>query len=472
MIMRVYDTLHGEVVPFEPLDKTRVGIYVCGPTVYDSPHIGHARTYIAFDMIVRYLIHKGYRVKYVVNITDIDDKIIKRADESGVPPMDLARRFEEIFLEDMESLNLKKPDVYPRVSDHIPEIIEMIQVLIRKGYAYQVDGNVYFDVTLSPGLGKLSHQSLDELLAGARVEVDERKRNPGDFALWKSSKEGEPFWESPFGRGRPGWHIECSAMSIKYLGEQFEIHGGAMDLIFPHHENEIAQSEAFTGRSPVVKYWLHTGFLTIGGEKMSKSLGNFITIRELLEKFDANTFRLFVVSTHYRSPIDYSEKALKQASKSLNRIFDTLDNLRQGILTGKKEQEREEEKRVGASTQAIGRRFLEAMDNDFNTPKAAAEFFRLIRLGNRASTSSVDVSVLKSVYDLIVEFGGIFGLELERRHELTEEERRLIEERNIARKNMDWEKADEIRERLKKKGIILKDYSTGTLWTVERKRKT
>jgi len=472
MSIKVYDTMRGEVVPFKPIEEGRVGIYVCGPTVYDSSHIGHARTYIAFDIIVRYLTYRGYEVKYIVNITDIDDKIIKRAQEYNVDPMDLARKFEKSFLEDMESLNLEKALVYPRVSDHIPEVIKMVRVLMEKGYAYQVNGDVYFDVTRSSSLGKLSHQSLNEALAGARVEVDERKKNPADFALWKSSKKGEPSWESPFGKGRPGWHIECSAMSMKYLGEQFDIHGGARDLIFPHHENEIAQSEACSGKTPVVRYWLHTGFLTTGGEKMSKSLGNFITVRDLLKKYDVNTFRLFVASTHYRSPIDYSEKALEQASNSLKRIFDTLDNLRQGILSAEKGGEGEEEKRIMADVQAVKKRFLEAMDNDFNTVEAFAEFFRLVRLGNRASSERVRVSVLKSVYDSIIEMGSIFGLELERKFELAEEERNLIEERDVARKNRDWKRADEIREKLREKGITLKDYPTGTMWTIERKKKS
>jgi cysteinyl-tRNA synthetase len=288
MTITVFDTLRGRLVPFEPIDEGKVRIYVCGPTVYDLPHIGHARTLIIFDMIARYLTYRGYQVNYIVNITDIDDKIITRAQEVHVAPKDLARKFERIFVEDMETLNATLVNAYPRVSDNIPEIIKIVQGLMEKGYAYQVDGDVYFDVTKSSSLGKLSHQSLDDVWAGARVAVDERKRNPADFALWKSSKKGDPFWESPFGKGRPGWHIECSAISMKHLGEQFDIHGGGRDLIFPHHENEIVQSEAYTGRIPVVRYWLHTGFLTIDGVKMSKSLGNFITVRDLLKEYSLN----------------------------------------------------------------------------------------------------------------------------------------------------------------------------------------
>jgi cysteinyl-tRNA synthetase len=460
------------LVPFEPIDEGKVRIYVCGPTVYDLPHIGHARTLIIFDMIARYLMYRGYKVNYIVNITDIDDKIITRAQEVHVAPKDLARKFERIFIEDMETLNATLVNAYPRVSDNIPEIIKIVQGLIEKGYAYQVDGDVYFDVTKSPSYGNLSHQSLDDVWAGARVTVDERKRNPADFAMWKNSKKWEPFWESPFGKGRPGWHIECSALSMKHLGEQFDIHGGGRDLIFPHHENEIAQSEAYTGRIPVVRYWLHTGFLTIDGVKMSKSLGNFITVRDLLKEYDVNAFRLFIASTHYRSPIDYSEKALKQAVRGLKRVFEALDNLRQGILVGDQGVEEDKDERVTAEVKTVQQRFLKAMDTDFNTPEALSEFFRLVKLGNQAFSMKVNPVLLQSMYDLIIELGGVFGLELERKHELTDEEKRLIAERDLARKNKEWKRADEIRQKLRERGVILKDYPRGTLWTIERNAKT
>ncbi len=466
--IKVFDTLRRRLVPFEPIKEKEVGIYVCGPTVYDYTHIGHARTLLVFDIIVRYLQYREYKVKYIVNITDIDDKIIKRSQESHVAPQELAKKFEGSFFEDMKALNATQVDAYPRVSDNIPEIINLIRVLVEKGYAYQVNGDVYFDVSKSPSLGKLSHQSLDDLWSGARVEVDERKRNPADFALWKSSKTGEPSWKSPFGDGRPGWHIECSAISMKYLGDQFDLHGGGRDLIFPHHENEIAQSEAYTGNPPVVRYWLHTGFLTMGGVKMSKSLGNFITVRDILQTYDANTFRLFIASAHYRSPIDYSDDTLAQASRSLKRVFEALDNLRQGIRTGDKRRGGKEDEAVHKRIQAIKHRFFEAMDNDFNTVKAVSEFFRLVRLGNRVSTRQVDTADLQRVHDLIITFGGVFGLELERKHELTAEEKQLISERDVARQNRDWQRADAIRRQLRERGVILKDYPTGTLWTIER----
>lgn len=464
----VYDTMRRRKISFRPLVKGEVGIYVCGPTVYDDSHLGHARTYIAFDIIVRYLIYRGYRVNYVINITDIDDKIINRARELGIPAGDLAAKFERDFMEDMKTLGVKKANVYPKVSEHIPEIINIINALIEKGYAYTMDGDVYFDVTKKKDLGKLSHQTLDEIWAGARVEVDERKRNPADFALWKKAKEGEPFWESPFGRGRPGWHIECSAMSIKYLGKQFDIHGGARDLIFPHHENEIAQSEAYIGESPIVKYWLHTGFLTIKGEKMSKSLGNFITIRELLKKYEVDALRLFLASTYYRSPIDYSEDALQQSTQSLRRIRDTLDNLNHAIKIGDATARSDEEKSVEEDVLADKKRFLDSMDDDFNTTKALAAFFEFVKVGNVAVSKKVSQGLLRKIYDLIIELGGIFGLHLEKIEKLPEEAEKLIAERDIARKVRDWKKADEIRERLKMMGIILKDYPTGTTWTFEK----
>jgi len=469
MPLKVYDTLRRKKLLFRPQVKGEVGMYVCGPTVYDDSHLGHARTYIAFDIIVRYLLYRGYKVNYIVNITDIDDKIINRARELGISPIDLAIKFEKIFMEDMESLGIRRANMYPKVSDHIPEIIGMISTLIERGYAYIVDGDVYFDVTKKTDLGKLSHQTLDEIRAGARVEVDERKRNSADFALWKKAKRGEPFWESPFGQGRPGWHIECSAMSMKYLGRQFDIHGGARDLIFPHHENEIAQSEAYIGEAPFVKYWLHTGFLTIKGEKMSKSLGNFITIRDLLNKYEADSLRLFLASTHYRSPIDYSEEALQQATQSLRRIRDTLDNLGQAIRVGNMVVQGEEEKKIEEHILAFKKRIFDAMDDDFNTAKALAAFFELVRIGNVAVSRKVSLGLLRKIRDSIIELGGIFGLRLETVEELPEEAKKLIEERDVARKNKDWRRADEIREKLREMSITLRDYPTGTTWFFEKK---
>jgi cysteinyl-tRNA synthetase len=466
MPLKVYDTLRGKIVSFRPITKGSVSMYVCGPTVYDSSHLGHARTYIAFDLIIRYLFYKKYKVKYIVNITDIDDKIINRARELGVSPNELAAKFEKMFMDDIEALGIRKADFYPKVSDHIQDIIAVISTLIDCGYAYAVDGDVYFDVSMKKDIGKLSRQSLDEIKAGARVEINERKRDPVDFALWKKAKEGEPFWESPFGKGRPGWHIECSTMAMKHLGKQIDIHGGARDLIFPHHENEIAQSEAYSGKAPFAKYWLHTGFLTIKGEKMSKSLGNFITIRDVLDKYEADTLRLFFASAHYRSPIDYSEAALQQATQSLRRIHDTLENLNQAMKINDKSNEQEEE--VQNQIKELKKRFTDAMDNDFNTAKALAVFFELVRIGNIVASKKTSITLLKKIYNLIITLGNIFGLHLEKIEKLSPEAKKLIFERNLARKNKNWKRADEIRNKLNKLGISLSDYPTGTTWSFEK----
>jgi len=467
MTLKICNTMSGKVEPFKPRVKNKVTIYVCGPTVYDYSHIGHGKTYMSFDLITRYLEYKGYDVKYVVNITDIDDKIIKRANESGMDPLELAKKFEKAFHGDMHALGIKDADVYPTVSGHIPEIIEIIQTLIKKGFAYVVDGDVYFTVSNVEDYGKLSNQTLDAIKSGARVGVDERKQNPADFALWKNSKAGEPHWSSPWGEGRPGWHIECSAMSTKYLGQQIDIHGGGRDLIFPHHENELAQSEAYSGKKPFASYWLHTGFLTINGEKMSKSLGNFITIIDLLDKWDAEVFRLFILSTHYRKPVNFTQKTLKHQKQSLRRIYNTVDNLRLQIQNAQEletpdKMEEELQKQISRVKEAI----INAMDDDFNTPKALSEFYNLIKIGNKAIAAKMSKSTLTKVLNTIMEIAHVFGL-LEKKREieaLPEEIRILIKEREIARNRKDWTKADEIRLKLKSMGIILEDKPEGTQW--------
>src|SRR3989344_7446976 len=329
-MLSVYNTRTRKVEEFTPLKKGEIGMYVCGPTVYGPGHIGHARTYTAFDIIRRYLDFRGFRVKYVVNITDVHDDMIKAANEKGITIFELAGKNIALFMKDLEALGIKKPDVMPRVTEHIKEIIEMVETLKKKGFAYETDDGVYFAISKFKDYGKLGNVKPKKSVSGTRVETDKyEKENPMDFALWKKAKEGEPSWESPFGAGRPGWHIECSAMSSKYLGKQFDVHGGAVDLVFPHHENEIAQSEACFGKSPFVKYWLHAGFLNVAGEKMSKSLGNFITIPELLEKYDAKAFRYFIASLHYRSRVDFNDEAIAQAGKNLEK----WDNLIQELLS-------------------------------------------------------------------------------------------------------------------------------------------
>jgi cysteinyl-tRNA synthetase len=406
-------------------------------------------------------------VKYVLNITNVEDKIINRAKLEHIDPVTLASKFETIFFKDMANLGVLESDLYPRVSDHIHNIIEMVQSLIRKGVGYKVDGDVYFDVTRFPDYGKLSQQSLEGIKAGARVAIDRKKRNPADFALWKNAKEDEISWESPWGKGRPGWHIECSAMAYRYLGVQFDIHGGGRDLIFPHHENEIAQSEAYTDKKPVVKYWMHIGLLTINGKKMSKSLGNYISIGDLLKRYDADVLRLFVISTHYRRPVDFTEEKLENTKQSLLRIRGTVNNLRERITA------LSEEASVGIQgdvfrhqTQMIMEDFVEIMDDDFNTPRALAAFYRLIQIGNKALAAKMNRSVLMAILESIMEVAELFGILGEAKivKPLLQEVAELIKEREEARRRQHWIKADELRERLKAMGILVEDYPDGTRW--------
>nr|MDO8132655.1 cysteine--tRNA ligase [Candidatus Njordarchaeum guaymaensis] len=476
MVLKVYNSLTGELEEFRPFEDKKVRLYVCGLTVYDYAHIGHARTYIAFDIIKRYLKYRGYNVLHVQNITDVDDKIIARASERGVDPFKFASEFARDAQNDLDSLGVERADIYPRVTEHIKDIITLIEKLIKNGHAYQVNGDVYFSVEKFKKYGRLSHQSPSEVLAGARVEVDEKKRNPADFALWKSAKKGELSFKSPWGMGRPGWHIECSTMSMKYLGDGFEIHGGGKDLVFPHHENEIAQSEAATGKEPFVKYWLHTGFLNVSGEKMSKSLGNYVTIKDVLSRWDPDVFRLFVASAHYRSPIDFSEEVLEQSKKNLARIRSAVDDLENQVEKLEKEQQGETHHPArgdaGISSEAneIEKRFIEAMDNDFNTPQALVAFQDLAKLGSKALSVGAGIDTLRSILVKLRSLAGVIGLskvssrEVEKKEELPEEASKLINEREEARRNKNWKKADEIRERLGKMGIVIEDTAEGTKW--------
>ena len=393
-----------------------VGVYVCGPTVYDWAHLGHARTYIAFDVIVRWLEFKGYLVFYVQNITDVghltldtaEDKIVKRAKEERIEPMQLVEVYMREYFRDLDSLGVKRPDISPRATGHLIEMIEAIQSLIKKGYAYEVNGNVFFDVSKLDDYGKLSKIKLEAMLEGSRFEVHPDKKNPRDFALWKRAEEDTVLkWWSPWGTGFPGWHIECAIMGLKYLGSQFDIHGGARDLIFPHHENEIAQSEAMTGKKPFVKYWLHTGFLSINGEKMSKSLGNYITVREALKKFDAEAIRLFVLSTHYRSEIDFTDKKLEGAEASLRRFYNTLESLEDAKKVSVKRKPNEVEQNFGENVEKLRGEFVKAMDEDFNTPQALAALFDMSKEINRFldEQSQVSNGLLEKVYDCFSELG-------------------------------------------------------------------
>jgi cysteinyl-tRNA synthetase len=482
--MRIYNTLTGKKEEFIPLEKGKVSMYACGVTVYDYCHVGHARSAIVFDVINRYLRYKNFDVKYVRNFTDIDDKIIRRAREEGIPWDEVARKYTEEYYRDMDALGVVRADVEPRATEHIPEIIELIRRLVEKGFAYQVDGDVYFEVEKFPEYGKLSKRSIDEMMAGARVEVDERKRNPLDFALWKSSKEGEPSWDSPWGPGRPGWHIECSAMSSKHLGETFDIHGGGADLIFPHHENEIAQSEASTGK-PFANYWVHNGFITISKEKMSKSLGNFFTIRDILKTFSPEVLRTFLLSTHYRSPIEFSEEQLLECEVSIDRFYTTLMRIETYVAgMSKKVRQSIEEGSFTESVKNFRKRFEEAMDDDLNTALALGHMFEMIREINRfldtRPSGERTRELLNEAVECLRDAGkvlNIFQQSPEQWHQsllrtkgipLSKEEiKKRILEREESRKMRDWKKADAIRDELGDMGIILEDTPRGTTWRIK-----
>jgi cysteinyl-tRNA synthetase len=455
--MKVYSTLSGQKEEFSP-QGDEVKMYVCGVTPYDHCHIGHAMSYIVFDVIRRYLRFRGYKAKYVQNVTDIDDKIINQANQVGISPAELADRYTSSYFEDMDALNIERADIYPRATEEIPKIIEVIQGLIDKGYAYPAGGSVYFRVRKDPDYGKLSHRSLDAMMAGECAVGSEEKEDPMDFALWKASKPGEPWWESPWGKGRPGWHIECSAMSLKYLGDTLDIHGGGQDLIFPHHENEIAQSESFTGRKPFVKYWLHNGLVQLGEDKMSKSLGNLITIKQALEKYSADAIRIFILSSHYRSPLKYSDEGLEAAEGGAERIARVIS--RDDPTGGKGK---------ALDGEPYRKQFIEAMDDDFNTPQALAILFDLSRKINEAGDAGI--SFLKA-QSLLSELGrSVLGLKLEisaLTKELTPEIKSLVEERNRLRKAKKWKEADEIRAKLAELGIALEDTAKGTV--CKRKR--
>jgi cysteinyl-tRNA synthetase len=458
--MMIYNTMTSNKEAFEPIHRNRVNMFVCGPTVYDEAHIGHARTYIAFDVVARYLAYRGFGVFYLQNVTDVDDKIIKRGAELGITIAELARRFEGRYLEDMCTLGVKSVNLHARATDHIPEITDQIKRLIEKGYAYETGTGVYFDVSKFPEFGDLSHQTPDSLTKH-RIEPDPTKKNPADFSLWKKMEEGLA-WDSPWGRGRPGWHIEDTAITETYFGPQYDIHGGARDLIFPHHEAEIAQAEASSGKKPMVKYWMHTGFLNINGEKMSKSLGNFTTIRDLLTRYSPQAFRLFVLSTHYRSPIDFTEGSLDQSSRSLERISNLVQSISDRMKNAVLESTEVDEEMVRALETARGK-FLEAMDDDFNTPLALSVLFDLVRDLNRyIGDENASKNVLSQALNLFIELGGILGLEFKAQAVgkvgLTDDLVELIMGiRQKLRERKDWTLSDEIRDRLRDLKVIVED---------------
>lgn len=456
--MKIYNTMSREKEDFEPMHEKRVKLFVCGPTVYDDAHIGHARTYISFDIIKRYLEFKGYTVFYLQNITDIDDKIIIRALESSTDPKELALKFEKRYQEDMEALGVNGVNFFARATDHVTEIITQIETLIQKGFAYETETGVYFDESKFPNFGKLSRRNLEDLNVH-RVNLDSSKKNPGDFALWKK-KDQEPVWDSPWGPGRPGWHIEDTAITEEYFGPQYDIHGGGLDLIFPHHEAEIAQMEAASDKSPMVRYWMHTGFLNVSGEKMSKSLGNFITIRDLLEDHDPQVFRFFVLSTHYRSPIDFSEKTLEQAAKSLKRIQKTLEKVNE--LLDNASIDSVDDAYFSELLENYRNNFLESMDNDFNTPEALAHIFNFVKELNKAlDDKTPSEKVLKDIISFFNEFGEIMGFDLADKSDdgdISGELLDIIKDvRQKLREKKEWELSDDIRARLNDLGIDVED---------------
>ncbi len=463
MPLEVYNTLAGRKQRFVPRIPQKVGMYVCGITPYDETHLGHGRAYVTFDIIRRYLEYSGYEVNYVQNITDIDDKIIQKAKLKNQKFNEIAEEYTNKYFEVMDALNVKRANLYPKATEHIEEMIELIKGLINKGYAYVVDGNVYFEVSKFKEYGKLSKRKTKDMLAGARVEIDERKKDPLDFALWKKAKEGEPSWESPWGPGRPGWHIECSVMSLKYLGQPIDIHGGGLDLVFPHHENEMAQSEAATGK-PFVKYWIHNGFVTVNREKMSKSLGNFFTLKEIFEKFKPEVVRFFLLSTHYRSPINFSDSQLSEAGEALKKLYDII-NVLDSII--KKNISRPINKSLEDNLEIFKRKFIDAMDDDFNTAESIGILFEIEHFVHRLIDKHiVDSKFFSKIKTLILELANILGI-LEGRIEkeiLEAEIEALIKEREEARAKKDFKKADSIRNQLLERGIILEDTPFGVRW--------
>ncbi|MQF83017.1 cysteine--tRNA ligase [SAR202 cluster bacterium AD-802-E10_MRT_200m] len=452
--MRLFDTLSNEKVDFEPLGN-EVKLYVCGVTPYSPSHVGHAMSYIYFDVLRRYLEFRGYKVRHIQNFTDIDDKIIGAALGSGLQPDEMAEGFIQEYLADMDDLNIKRADGYPRATQEIEYIIKMLQQLIDTGYAYSASGDVYFRVNSFRGYGKLGHRTLEGMMAGARVEVDESKEHPMDFALWKSAKPNEPFWESPWGPGRPGWHIECSAMSLRYLGENLDIHGGGQDLVFPHHENEIAQSEAYTGSSPFVRHWMHNGLLQLDDTKMSKSLGNLVTVRDALSRHEPDTLRLFFLSSHYHNPLTYSDENVLKQSRALQRLRSTFD------ATGDDNVSKIET----IDIDEFQNRFIESMDDDLNTPRALAVIFDLAREINRSRREGRKAG---NAQRLLSELTGVLGLSLESRLanplEIDPFVELLLDVRDKLRQAKEFGLADTIRERLDSLGVSVEDSSQDTRW--------
>ena len=465
--MKLYNTMSKQKEEFVPLEEGKVKMYVCGPTVYNFIHIGNARPMIVFDTVRRYFEYKGYDVNFVSNFTDVDDKIIKKANEEGVTAEEISKRYIAECKKDMDGMNVKPATKNPLATEEIGGMVEMIQTLIDKGYAYEKNGTVYYRTRQFKDYGKLSHKNLDDLRSGNRsllVSGEDEKEDPLDFVLWKPKKEGEPAWVSPWSEGRPGWHIECSEMSKKYLGEQIDIHAGGEDLVFPHHENEIAQSEAANGKE-FAKYWLHNAFLNIDNKKMSKSLGNFFTVREISEKYNLQVLRFFMLSAHYRSPLNFSGDLMEAAKNGLERIVTAADNLKFLADNAKTEVLTDAENDAIAKTQEYVTAFEKAMDDDFNTADAIAAIFDLVKYANTTANGDSSKAYVTALYELIVKLADVLGIIVEKKEELLDADiEALIEERQAARKERNFARADEIRDELLAKGIILEDTREGVKW--------
>ncbi|OGC04197.1 cysteine--tRNA ligase [candidate division WOR-1 bacterium RIFOXYA12_FULL_43_27] len=467
MPLFIYNTLTQKKEEFVPLHPNEVKMYVCGVTPYDEAHLGHGRAYVTFDIIRRFLEYSGYKVTYIQNVTDIDDKLINKANGERRTVNEIAQQYFDSYLEVMEKLGVLNPTRYVKATEHIPEMVKWVKGLEAGGYAYQIDHDVYFEVGKFKDYGKLSKRKLDEMRSGARVEVDSRKKDPFDFALWKGAKEGEPSWDSPWGKGRPGWHIECSVMSTKYLGESFDIHGGGLDLIFPHHENEIAQTEALTCK-PWVKYWVHNGFVNVDKQKMSKSLGNFFTLKDIFKKYDPMVVRFFLLSTHYRSPIDFSDDQLKAAEKGLGRLRDTIDRIQFVMDSIEKPKESHG---LDSKLLELDEDFIIALNDDFNAAGAIGVLFEIVAFANKIMEENPsDKALLLKIRKSLIGYMELLGLRVEGRDrsktcpDNSEEIEKMIAEREAARKNKDFKKADQIRNDLLKKGIILEDTAQGVRW--------
>lgn len=464
--MKIFNTMTRRKEEFVPLDKNEVKIYACGPTVYNYIHIGNARPLCVFDVLRRYLEYRGYNVRFVQNFTDVDDKIIKRANEEGLSFEEVSKKYIEEFWTDAHGLNFKDATVHPKATENIDEIINIIKTLEEKGYAYAVDGDVYYRTLKFKDYGKLSHQPIEDLQSGARIAIGEKKENPLDFALWKAAKEGEPYWDSPWGKGRPGWHIECSAMNKRYLGDSIDIHCGGKDLVFPHHENEIAQSEA-ANDAPFAKYWMHNGYINVDNVKMSKSLGNFKTVREIANVYGYEVIRYFLISSHYRSPINYSIDIIEQCQSALDRLYTCRESLDFAIKNAKSDIDDDE--KILKLIASAKDEFIKAMDDDLNTADGIAAVFNLVStINTEIINKDVSLNVCKKAAEMFDELTGVLGLLYNRKsNDIDDDIEKLIEQRQIARANKDWATADKIRDELKEKGIILKDTPQGVTWTKE-----